>query len=262
MLLSDVPAPPLLTKPDLVKTAYAVSALPKSPCVTCHYRKRNFCGAMFDARGEDAAIKGKHLAVAARRNVYRAGEPNEGVLVICTGWAARFVQLPNGKRQILSVVMPGDLASPNSLFEPQFSFSIQALTDVRYCYFPFAEVRARIQDDPALFDHWLRLSAAEHRDADRRLVDLGQRPAQERIAAFIAGVMVRSEDRGELRDDEFPLPMSQQQIADFAGLTPVHTCRILSLLRKKRVCDVGHGVVKIADRIALERMASPGKFGA
>ena len=56
------------------------------------------------------------------------------MLVICDGWAVRFVQLPNGKRQILSVLMPGDLVSPTSMLEGQLAFSIQAVTDVRYCY--------------------------------------------------------------------------------------------------------------------------------
>jgi CRP-like cAMP-binding protein len=84
------------------------------------------------------------------------------------------------------VVLPGDLVSPTGLLERQFSFSIQAVTDVRSCFLPFAEVRARMRDNPALFDIWLRLTAAEQRDADKRLVDLGQRAAQERIAALSA----------------------------------------------------------------------------
>ena len=131
-----------------------------------------------------APVHGVHKAIAARHNICRAGEPNEGVTVVCSGWAVRFIQLPDGKRQILSVIMPGDLISPMSLFERQFSFSVQAVTAVRTCVFPFAEVRARMRDNPALFDLWLRLTAAEHRETDRRLVDLGQRTAQERIAGL------------------------------------------------------------------------------
>jgi len=237
-----------------VDTSSIAPALPRSRCDTCHLRTANFCGALFD--GEFAAVRAKHRSTAARRNIYRAGEPSEGVLVVCEGWAVRFVQLPNGKRQVLSVVLPGDLVSPTGLLERQFSFSIQAVTDVRSCFLPFAEVRARMRDNPALFDIWLRLTAAEQRDADKRLVDLGQRAAQERIAALIVHVLTRFEERGEVHNDEFPFPMSQQQIADFTGLTPVHTCRVLSSLRKHSICDVGHGMVKIADRRELQRMAA------
>ena len=202
------------------------------------------------------AIRGKHREIAARQNIYRAGESSEGVLMICDGWAVRFVQLPNGKRQILAVLLSGDLVGATSLIDGQLGFSIQALTDVRYCYFPFVEVRARLRDNQSLFDLWLRLTAAEQRAADRRLVDLGQRTAHERIAALLTYVMRRCEQRGELIGDEFPFPLSQQQIADFTGLTPVHTCRVLSSLRKDGVCDVGHGFVKVMERSELQRLGA------
>ena len=129
--------------PDLVNARTALSHLPDLHCNTCQFHSSNFCGALFGTTGRPMAIGGKHREIAARQNIYRAGELNEGVLVICDGWAVRFVQLPNGKRQILSVLLPGDLVSPTAIFEGQFGFSVQAVTDVRYCYFPFADVRAR-----------------------------------------------------------------------------------------------------------------------
>ena len=99
-------------------------------------------------------------------------------------------------------------------------------------------------------------AAAEQRDADKRLVDLGRRTAPGRIAALIVHVMLRCEQRGELLDDEYPFPFSQRQIADFTGLTPVHTCRVLSAPRKDGVCDGGHGPVKLMERGELQRMGS------
>lgn len=252
MLLSEVLPRPAET--SYIGSADATSAA-KGRCPTCDFPKLGFCGALSGADGQQP-IPATHKTVAARQNIYRAGEPNEGVQAICDGWAVRFIQLPSGRRQILSVIMPGDLISPAGIFERQFSFSVQAVTGVHFCTFPFAQVRARLHDNPALFDLWIRLAAAAHRDADRRLVDLGQRTAQERIAGFLVHVMLRAQERGEVHDDEFRLPMSQQQIADFTGLTPVHTCRVLSALRKTGVCDVGRGAVKIIDGAALERIAA------
>jgi CRP-like cAMP-binding protein len=234
----------------------AIPSVPQWRCEMCRSRSSGFCDALLERSGRLASMRGRHRQIAARQNIYRAGELNEGVLVICAGWAVRFVQLPNGKRQILAVMLPGDLASPTSMLEGQLGFSIQAVTDVRYCHFPIAEVRACIRNNPALFDAWLRLTAAEQRDADRRLVDLGQRTAEERIAALIVHVMQRCEQRGELVEDEFPFPLSQQQIADFTGLTPVHTCRVLSSLRKNAVCTLGRGFAKVTQRRELQRMAA------
>jgi len=248
MLLSDAP-----TLPRQADAGRALAA--RQPCETCRFQKLNLCGALSRDSGHDR-IAGLHRMIAARHNIYRAGEPNEGVAVICDGWAVRFQQLPNGRRQILSVIMPGDLISAGAAFARQFAFSVQAVTSLRYRIFPFADVRARLHDDPALFDVWMALAAAEHRDADRRLVDLGQRTALERIASLIFQITLRVEERGELADGEFAFPMSQQQMADCTGLTPVHTCRILTTLRKSGVCDVGHDAIKILDRSELQRIAA------
>jgi CRP-like cAMP-binding protein len=241
---------------EMAGFTYKVAKPPAAPCGDCALRRVSLCGALRDGDGEWPRPKWRHRETPARHNIYRAGEPSEGVLVICDGWAVRFVQLPNGKRQILSVVMPGDLASSSSLLEEGFEFSIQAVTRVKYCTLPFAEVRARICDNPAVFDLWLRLTAAEHREADRRLVDLGQRPALERVAALVAHVMLRSQDRGDGDDDAFPFPLSQQQIADCTGITAVHACRVLSTMRKDSICDVRHGTVRIIDRTQLLRLGT------
>jgi CRP/FNR family transcriptional regulator, anaerobic regulatory protein len=231
---------------------------PSSPCGTCKLRSSGFCGALFDGVTSPSAVKKKHRTTPARQNAYRAGEFNDGALLVCDGWAARFIQLPNGKRQILSLVMPGDLISPASMFEQRFPFSIQAITKVLSCKISFHDLRARIQQSAALVETWAKLTAAEHRRADRRLVDLGQRNAMERVAALIYEILVRQEERGDLNDDnEFPFPMSQQQIAEFTGLTPVHACRVVAKLRKSGICQVGHGTAKVLDRAELERLASP-----
>jgi CRP/FNR family transcriptional regulator, anaerobic regulatory protein len=254
MLLSEAPALPHAAEaiqPALARPSRDTSCETGSDI--CRTPSLNFCAAL---SGDGHRIAATHRSVAARHNLYRAGEASDGVQVVCEGWAVRFLQLPDGKRQILAVVMPGDLISAGAMFERQFSFSVQAVTRVHYCIFPFAEVRSRLRDDPALLDAWLALAAAEHRDADRRLVDLGQRSALERIASLIMQVMLRSEERGAVADGEFALPMSQQQMADFTGLTPVHTCRVLSALRKTGLCEVGHGTVKVRDRTELQRLAA------
>jgi CRP/FNR family transcriptional regulator, anaerobic regulatory protein len=227
-----------------------------SPCEICNLRDAGFCGALFGDAGVLSGLEGKQRITPARQNVYRAGEINDGVLLICEGWAVRFIQLPNGKRQILSLALPGDLISPASMLEGRFAFSVQAVTRVVSCKISFGDVLSRIRQNPALFDIWIKLTAAEHRQADMRLVDLGQRNATDRVAALIHGVLIRQEERGELTNEEFPFPLSQQQIAEFTGLTPVHACRVVAKLRRGGICHIGHGMVKVLDRVELERLAS------
>ncbi len=109
-------------------------------------------------------IKIKYQTKRARLNIVRAGESNQGVLLICEGWALRFAQLPNGKRQVLSVVLPGEIANATSLFDDAFDFSVLAVTDVRYCYLEADDVRSKIQLDPAAMKCWAQLVAADRAD--------------------------------------------------------------------------------------------------
>lgn len=228
---------------------------PRSPCQTCSQKRASFCSLLFGNGADRDGAKIRHRSASARRNIYHAGEPVDGAIVVCEGWAVRFVQLPNGKRQILSVVLPGDLVTSTSLLERKFIFSVQAVTDVLYCTIPAAEIRKRLQINSALLDLWLEAAAAEYRRADKQIVDLGQRSAQERIAALLLQIMMRSQECGELQANAFAFPLRQQQIADCTGLTPVHVCRVLGRLREDGICDVGRGMVRIFDRAELERMA-------
>jgi CRP-like cAMP-binding protein len=197
----------------------------------------------------------KYQTKRARLNIVRAGESNQGVLLICEGWALRFAQLPNGKRQVLSVVLPGEIANATSLFDDAFDFSVLAVTDVRYCYLEADDVRSKIQLDPAAMKCWAQLVAAEHRMTEQLLVDLGQRTAHERIAAFI----VRMKDRmsGGIGEAIFSFPLRQQQLAEMLGLTPVHVCRVLSEFRKNGYCDISDGAARIFDIDELRQIGTP-----
>src|SRR5215212_2845265 len=68
----------------------------------------------------------------ARHCIYRAGDILEGIPVVHSGWAARVRRLSDGRRQILSFILPGDLVSAGAVFSDRLSFFVDAITDVRY----------------------------------------------------------------------------------------------------------------------------------
>src|SRR5207245_2818701 len=57
-----------------------------------------------------------------RQTIYRAGDLLDGVPVICDGWAARVIRLSDGRRQILSFVLPGSLVSTSAVFSGSLNF--------------------------------------------------------------------------------------------------------------------------------------------
>ena len=56
----------------------------------------------------------------------------------------------------------------------------------------------------------------------------------------------------------YPLPLSQQQIADHVGLTPVHVSRVLRRFRELDMVSINRGEVRFMDNLAqLEALAQP-----
>jgi CRP-like cAMP-binding protein len=64
------------------------------------------------------------------------------------------------------------------------------------------------------------------------LVTLGHRPADKRVVHLICEMMLRSKAVGLTDDDSFDLPLTQEELADTMGITPVHMNRTLQALRR------------------------------
>src|SRR5690349_12226025 len=102
-------------------------------CVTCPNRDAGLCGTLLEAQvrnaGSNQASRPPQLQVArpgeqiAARNV-----ATPQIFVLCAGWAYRYIELADGRRQILGFLLPGDLFSVISIFDPQLQFSVTALT--------------------------------------------------------------------------------------------------------------------------------------
>jgi len=192
--------------------------------------------------------------VRPRRNIYVRGEVSEHTCVVCEGWACRVARLLDGRRQILSLLLPGDLFSAMSPFQQSLDFYVEAITEVRYAAIKNSELRAKLSDAPVLLDSFMELCAAEANDAYQRLIDLGQRLAEERIALLILQLMERLERRGLVHDQSFEFPLRQLQIADAVGLTPVHVSRVMSLLRNSGLIEIQSGILRILDLPKLRRI--------
>jgi CRP/FNR family transcriptional regulator len=192
--------------------------------------------------------------IRPRRNIYIGGEASEHTYVVCEGWACRVARLFDGRRQILSLLLPGDLFSATSPFQQSLGFYVEAITEVRYAAIENSELRAKLSEDPILLDSFMELCAAETNDAYQRLIDLGQRLAEERIALLILQLMERLEARGLVHEQSFDFPLRQLQIADAVGLTPVHVSRVMSLLRNSGLIEVQNGTLRILDLPKLQRI--------
>jgi len=84
------------------------------------------------------------------------------------------------------------------------------------------------------------------------VVNVGRRDARERIAHVLCEFAVRLEERGLVDRGSFELPMTQEQLADTTGLTPVHVNRVLKGLEADGLISRRRRQIQFDDWRALQ----------
>ena len=191
----------------------------------------------------------------ARHSIYRAGDILEGIPVVHSGWAARVRRLSDGRRQILSFILPGDLVSAGAVFSERLSFFVDAITDVRYAVCKRAPLDEILAQSPRLLHALMAGCLAEKAEVEELATDLGRRRAEERIARLFLQLKTRLEVLGQVSGMSFDMPLRQQHIADATGMTVIHVGRVLGALRNEGVIQIDGGVLTIADLAALQRLS-------
>jgi CRP-like cAMP-binding protein len=200
-------------------------------------------------------IKRDHLAVPAGTEILRAGEESVELYTLYSGWAFRFKNLPDGRRQILNFLLPGDLLGLQAAMFDAAQHAIEALTDVELCLLPRQKIWHLFGQMPELAFDVTWLGAREESHVDENLLSAGRRTAAERIAALIVILYKRADALALVADHTFAFPLTQQHIADALGLSLVHTNKTLARLRRLGMYTQTNGSLTLSNPRVLERVA-------
>ena len=190
-----------------------------------------------------------------RETIIGEGERPQAVNLFLDGWACRHKGLEDGRRQIISLFVPGDLCDINIFILNQMDHSISAVTPVTVAEISRDRFEAIIESHPRITQAlwWETLvSAAIQREWT---TSLGQRDAKERISHLLCELFVRLDCVGLVDGSSCPLPLSQAEIGEMTGLTTVSVNRVLQDLRHSGLIELKRKVLTIHDRPALERIA-------
>jgi CRP-like cAMP-binding protein len=200
-------------------------------------------------------IKREHLAVPAGAEIIRAADESAELYTLYSGWAFRFKVLPDGRRQILNFLLPGDLLGLQAAMFDAARHGIEALTDVEMCLLPRHKIWGLFGQMPELAFDVTWLGSHEESYVDENLMSVGRRSAAERIAALIVLLYKRANALGLVADGTFTFPLSQQHIADALGLSLVHTNKTLARLRRLGMFTQAHGLLTLTNPRVLQRIA-------
>lgn len=211
------------------------SPAPLAPqCQTCPLRpKACFHTATPEELQVIDTLKQAEITREAGSLLIAEGDTDAALYTLLSGWAFRFKTLPDGRRQILSILMPGDFIGLQQKMQAAAGHGVQALTDVRLCLFARDALWQIHRTLPSLGYDITWLAARHEGLVDDNLLTVGRRAASERIAALLLTLTVRATalDPAVPRDG-LAFPLTQVHIADALGLSLVHTNRHLRALER------------------------------
>jgi len=195
--------------------------------------------------------------VDARRDLVSEGDKPRYVHLVLDGWGARYKSLPDGKRQIVSLFLPGDFCDLNVYILKHMDHSIGAITRMKVAMITPEEMNALTTQRPrvtqALWWHELVTTAIQR----EWTLNLGQRTAYERIAHLLVELYLRLRTVGRARDNRCDFPLTQTDLAEATGLTAVHVNRTLQELRGDGLIELERRQLHILD---LERLMDVSMF--
>lgn len=204
-----------------------------------------------DDRAALAEVSRNTRVVDARRDIVTEGDKPRFVHLMLDGWACRYKTLPDSKRQIVSMFIPGDFCDLNVYILKQMDHSIGAITRTKVAMITPEEMNALTAERPrvtqALWWHELVTTAIQR----EWTLNLGQRTAYERLAHLLVELYLRLQTVGKTSDGRCDFPLTQNDLADASGLTAVHVNRTLQELRRNGLIELERRQLHILDLEAL-----------
>ena len=203
-----------------------------------------------------STFKTGELIAETGTTVLSEGVNNAHLYTVLSGWAFRYKSLPDGRRQILNYVLPGDLVGLQGSVLGEMQHSVEALSPMVLCVFQRNRLDEVFRNHPGLGFDVTWLAAREERMLDEHLLSVGRRSATERAAYLIAFLYHRAASVGLAPSRTLHIPITQSHVADTLGLSIVHTNKTLRRLADRnlirwldRACDVldPDGLMALAD---------------
>jgi CRP/FNR family transcriptional regulator, anaerobic regulatory protein len=191
--------------------------------------------------------------------ILRAGEllttsarPDDVLYRLRAGWAYRFRDLSNGSRAIVDIHLPGDLIGLDTVLCSKPVTNVRCLTTAAVDIIVTEQgLKGVIASRAvALYLSWLAAERLER--ADQQLASISCLDARGRIAIMVLDFYQRLESQKLITEFSFNLPLTQNHIGSYLGVTVVHINRVIRALRHAGIVNIEKHFVTIYDLQALK----------
>jgi CRP-like cAMP-binding protein len=187
--------------------------------------------------------------------IFDEGAAPRSAFVVTRGMACRYRLLPDGRRQILSFLIPGDFSELHVFLLQAMDHSIGAIMSTRIAAIERDIVVDIATNRPRLGAALWWCAMQEAAMARERIVALGRRNARGRVAYLLCELVWRQRAIQMAEDDTIRLPLTQTDLGDALGLTAVHINRVLQRFRQDRLIKLQQRRLTVADFARLQAIA-------
>lgn len=196
-------------------------------------------------------------SIARNEHLFYAGERMKSVRVVRSGSVKSYQISPDGEEVVSGFFLPGEVIGLDAISsETHPSFAV-AMEDSKTCDIPMRDFLAMLKDSPKLNEVMIKLLSEEMAEARELLLVVGRLDAKTRVALFLLSLSRRLARRRQ-DPDQFKLTMDRLDIANYLGITIETVSRTLSALQRKAIIEVHRKNIRITNRRALEKIATPG----
>ena len=191
------------------------------------------------------------LMISHGESLFTPGMLRAAAYVVESGALCHYIVWPDGSHDVIECAFPGDIVGLGSLGE--HISTAQAMVDTAVVPLTGSELADALQSNAALA---ARMASATDREFDflrRRALQPGQRPALNRIAAYLLAV-----EGSACRSGETHIASGADGVTSLAALLDIPAADVhmaFATLRDSGLVTERDGAIVIADADALEALA-------
>lgn len=193
------------------------------------------------------------IDVAARTDIVIEGEKPTHMRVMISGYACRYKLLPDGRRSIVGLMLPGDICDLPLQIIGAMDHSIATIEACEVARIPSAEIAELLFESPVIARAMWWSTLVEESILRQWLTIRGQMRADRQMIHLFCEIHRRLETVGLSQQDGFPFPLTQEELGDTLGIATVHAHRVLQTLRERNLVATRGRHVRFPDsRLAIE----------
>lgn len=173
--------------------------------------------------------------------VQREKGPIDLTRIIVSGWAIRFRTAPEGYRQIVNFLLPGDSIGLYGALFPNSDSGVEIITDATLAEFASAELMDVFRESARLGAALCWIGGQDERFLEQQIVRIGALHATARIAHLLVELQLRLLRAGTAPGDALAMPLTQKLIAEALGISHVHANRCCRKLEKQGLIETSPG---------------------